>query len=197
MKTIRIIAVVCLMGLLCEPTYAQSLKDLFLKMPQEVCPLLSEYNRLELVDNQKNGKPMQTRNLLSTITKMETLTDEYAHLIATPSSEKTFKLLPLSDGNHLILVVSTVRCDSLTDSSISFYATDWQPLPATSYIPSLTNFPSDDFCQISIAPTSNQLTITTSQPLALRIDGGNPPVTTTTTQQWVWNAEENKFVVSL
>ena len=67
---------------------AQSLKDLFLKMPQEVCPVLSEYNRLEIVDNQKNDKTMQTRNLFRTFSKMEELTDDYAHLVIQELGER-------------------------------------------------------------------------------------------------------------
>ena len=54
---------------------AQSFKQLFLSMPEEICPLLSEYNRLELVDNQTNNKEMKTRNHFKTFSKMTSLTD--------------------------------------------------------------------------------------------------------------------------
>ena len=69
-------------------SYGQSLKDLFLNMPQQLCPSLSEYNRLEIVDNQKNGKPMQTRNLFKTISEMKALTNQYAHLVISQNSRK-------------------------------------------------------------------------------------------------------------
>ena len=165
--------------------YAQSLKDLFLKMPQEVCPALSEYNRLELVDNQRNGKTMQTRNQFNSYSKMETLTDSHARLIVSQNSEKEMLMLPQSDGTKIIMVVSTVLCDGIPDASISFYTTDWKPLTATDYIDTPT---ATDFRTISISPTTNQLTITTTHPLTLQMDGDNlPPKTQETSKTYQWD----------
>ena len=164
--------------------HAQSLKDLFLKMPQEVCPILSEYNRLELVDNQKNGKPMQTRNLLQGYSSMKVLTDDYASLTLSKTSEKTLKLLPQADGTSVILMISTVFCDSIADSSLSFYSTDWKPLLATDFISQPT---STEFRRISLEPETNQLTIVTSYPLALQTNGSDHLVTlpsVTSTFRW-------------
>lgn len=163
---------------------AQSLKDLFLQMPTEVCPALTEYNRLELVDNQKNGKEMRTRNAFQTYSTMKALTDDYAHLSISESSEKVMKLLKKDDGTQVIMVISTIFCDSIPDSSIGFYSTKWQPLDATTYINEPT---SEEFRHIVLDPETNTLTITVSNPLALQTDGSDNPVETTATsrtQQW-------------
>lgn len=169
---------------------AQALDDLFLKMPQQVCPVLSEYNRLELVDNQKNGKPMRTRNLLQAYSHMATLTHDYAHLVLSANSEKTLKLLPCTNGSHVILVVSTVLSDSIADSSLAFYTTDWQPLPAADLFSQPT---STDFRRISIDPGTNLLTVTTFYPLTLQTDGSDQPVILPeTTTQYRWDG--NKFI---
>lgn len=174
--------------------HAQSLKDLFLKMPQEVCPALSEYNRLEIVDNQQNGKPMQTRNLFSTFSVMEALTDTYARLKLTPYSEKEMKLLPLNNGDHIIMVVSTVHADSLTDSSICFYDTLWTPLPATDYIHEPL---SEHFRSIKVSAYTDELTVITSTPIALRTDGSDKPAETAVPVKEIhqWNRENNHFSV--
>ena len=162
-------------------------------MPQELCPTLSEYNRLELVDNQKNGKPMQTRNQFRSIAEMKALTDDYAHLILSKNSEKEMALLPTADGTPIILVISTVRCDSVPDSSLAFYTTDWKPLRTLDYY---TLPPIENFRHITIDPTTHQLTnITTNSLFRLRTDGNDtpkPPVTITTTLSWL--AEESRFV---
>ena len=163
---------------------AQSLKDLFLQMPTEVCPVLTEYNRLELVDNQKNGKEMSTRNAFQTVSKMSALTDDYAHLSVSDSSEKVMKLLTKNDGTKIIMVISTVFCDSIPDSSVSFYSTEWKPLDATAYI---SNPTSDEFRHIVLDPKTNTLTITTSNPLALQTNGSDTQVEPTSeshTLQW-------------
>ena len=173
------------MALLPCTAQAQSLKDLFLHMPMEVCPALTEYNRLELVDNQKNGKEMRTRNAFQTFSTMKVLTDDYAQLTVSDSSEKVMKLLTKTDGSKIIMVISTVFCDSIPDSSIGFYSTDWQPLDATAYIKEPT---SNDFRYIVLDPENDTLTITTSNPLSLQTDGSDTLVENTSVNHLLqWN----------
>ena len=175
-------------------SYGQSLKDLFLNMPQQLCPSLSEYNRLEIVDNQKNGKPMQTRNLFKTISEMKALTNQYAHLVISQNSEKQMMLLTKNDSTQIIMIISTILSDSIADSSVSFYTTDWQPIQASDHIDEPT---SDDFRKISINPSTLRLTITTSNPLVLQTDGSNKPAKkpAETHHTFVWNLEQNKFIL--
>lgn len=192
MKKISI--VLCFLCLLCEPTQAQSLKDLFLKMPQELCPSLSEYNRLEIVDNQKNNKPMQTRNLFRTLSEMKELTDDYAHLAISDRSEKEMKILTKGDGTRIIMVISTVLCDSVPDSSVAFYSTEWRPLRTIDYY---TLPPIENFRHVTIDPATDQLTVTTTnRPFRLITDSSSqpqPPYTITTT--FKWQTEESRFVL--
>lgn len=192
MKKISI--VLCILCFLCEITHAQSLKDLFLKMPQEVCPVLSEYNRLEIVDNQKNGKTMQTRNLFRTFSKMEELTDDYAHLVISKNSEKEMKMLTKNDGTHIIMVISTIFCDDTPDSSVAFYSTDWKPLRTLDYYPLP---PIDNFRRVTIDKNTGQLIVsTTNAPLMLNIDGSNQPKEPyTLTNTFHWSTEENRFIL--
>ena len=192
MKKISI--VLCILCFLCEITHAQSLKDLFLKMPQEVCPVLSEYNRLEIVDNQKNGKTMQTRNLFRTFSKMEELTDDYAHLVISKNSEKEMKMLTKNDGTRIIMVISTIFCDDTPDSSVAFYSTDWKPLPTHDYY---TLPPIDNFRRVTIDNNTDQLVVsTTNAPLMLNIDGSNQPKEPyTLTNTFHWSTEENRFIL--
>ena len=193
MKKISI--VLCILCYLCEITHAQSLKDLFLKMPQEVCPVLSEYNRLEIVDNQKNGKTMQTRNLFRTFSKMEELTDDYAHLVISKNSEKEMKMLTKNDGTRIIMVISTIFCDETPDSSVAFYSTDWKPLPTHDYY---TLPPIDNFRRMTIDKNTGQLIVsTTNAPLMLNIDGSNQPKEPyTLTNTFRWSIEENRFILN-
>lgn len=176
----------------CGMSHAQSLKDIFFKMPQAVCPVLSEYNRLELIDNQKNNKPMQTRNLLKTFSKMDVLEDDYARLIVSNNSEVALKLLNRKDDTPIVMVISTVSADSISDSSISFYTTDWKTLDATRFV----NAPiSEDFRSISINPDTNELTVTTLHPLMLQFDNISPPPTPQPIiKTYRWQEDECRFV---
>ena len=193
MKKISI--VLCILCFLCEITHAQSLKDLFLKMPQEVCPVLSEYNRLEIVDNQKNGTTMQTSNLFRTLSKMEELTDDYAHLVISKNSEKEMKMLTKNDGTRIIMVISTIFCDDTPDSSVAFYSTDWKPLRTLDYY---TLPPIDNFRRVTIDKNTGQLIVsTTNTPLMLNIGGSNQPKEPyTLTNTFRWSTEENRFILN-
>ena len=175
--------------------HAQSLKDLFLKMPQEVCPVLSEYNRLEIVDNQKNDKTMQTRNLFRTFSEMKELTDDYAHLVISKNSEKEFKMLTKNDGTRIIMVISTILCDDIPDSSVAFYSTEWKPLRTLDYY---TLPPIDNFRKVTIDKATSQLTVTTTNaPLKLSIEGSNQPKEPfTLTNTFRWSTEESRFILN-
>lgn len=190
-----------------------SFKDMFLRMPESVCPALTEYNRLELVDNQRNNKVMRTRNIYKTFSTMETLTDNYAHLTESNSAEKTFRLLPCAksiqsadtsadtkahqehqSATHasIIMVISTVHSDSISDSSVSFYTTDWKPLPASTYFSKAI---SNDFRVITMENGSDTLSVTTSNPLTLNLDGSNTPAKpeASRTEAYIWNASATRF----
>lgn len=190
-----------------------SFKDMFLRMPESVCPALTEYNRLELVDNQRNNKVMRTRNIYKTFSTMETLTDDYAHLTESNSAEKTFRLLPCAksiqsadtsadtkaqqehqSATHasIIMVISTVHSDSISDSSVSFYTTDWKPLSASTYF---TKAISNDFRVITMENGSDTLSVTTSNPLTLNLDGSNTPAKpeASRTEAYIWNASATRF----
>lgn len=165
-------------------TNAQSLKDLILKMPQSVCPLLSEYNKLEIVDNQKNNKALQTRNSFQTVSEMKVLTDDFAFLKTTKNTEKTFKLLTSADGEKLIIVVSTVYIDDKPDSSVELYDTNWTPLDASTIIDEPK---SSTFRYIELHQNDMQMNIITGNPLAIKTDGtlDIPKVETTKeTKEW-------------
>lgn len=173
---------------------AQSLKDLFLKMPQEVCPVLSEYNRLEIVDNQKNDKTMQTRNLFRTFSKMEELTDDYAHLVISKNSEKEMKMLAKKDGTRIIMVISTIFCDDTPDSSVAFYSTDWKPLSTLDYytLPRI-----DNFRHVTVDKVTNQLTVTTTNaPFVLQMEGNNETKKAySSTNTFRWSTEESRYIL--
>ena len=174
---------------------AQSLKDLFLKMPQEVCPVLSEYNRLEIVDNQKNDKTMQTRNLFRTFSEMKELTDDYAHLVISKNSEKEMKLLTKNDGTRIIMVISTIYCDDTPDSSLAFYSTDWKPLPTLDYY---TLPPIDNFRHVTVDKATSQLTVTTTNaPFLISTDGSDKPQQPfSATNTFRWSTEESRFILN-
>lgn len=207
MKKNHFVLITFLTGVSAATADAQSfpsLKEMFLKMPESVCPALSEYNRLELVDNQRNNKEMRTRNAYKTFSTMETLTDTYAHLTVSKSAEQTFKVLATETSSELaakdatpavIMVISTVHSDSITDSSVSFYTTSWEQLPSERFF---SQSLSDDFRLITMDGNSDKLTVTTFHPLTLTLDGSDrqTPALPAATETYIWNPVTATFKYS-
>ena len=138
---------------------------------------------------------MQTRNLFRTFSKMEELTDDYAHLVISKNSEKEMKMLTKNDGTRIIMVISTIFCDDTPDSSVAFYSTDWKPLRTLDYY---TLPPIDNFRRVTIDKNTGQLIVsTTNAPLMLNIDGSNQPKEPyTLTNTFRWSTEENRFILN-
>ncbi len=167
---------------------AQTLKELVLKMPEEVCPMLSEYNKLEMVDNQKNAKKMQTRNAFQTVSEMVTLEDAYAKIQMTKSTEKELRLLKRNDSEAVIVMVSTVHVDGSADSSVEFYDGQWAKLDATSMMDEPV---SDVFRHITLSKDEDSMHIVTFNPLAINNNDTFDKVKEEekTEQDLIWNGE--------
>ncbi len=130
--------------------------------------MLSEYNKLELIDNQKNGKVMQTRNPWQTVSELKVLTDEYALLKSTKNSEKAFKILSTSSGERIIAVVSTVYVDNKPDSSLEFYDLNWSKLDASNMMDEPV---SNKFRYIELSKDNDTMSIIYGNPLDVSLNG--------------------------
>lgn len=76
---------------------------------------------------------------------MTDLTSDYIRIKQTDKSTWEMKVLSINDSTKVICTVSTV-CGPVCDSSIDFYTTDWQRVPASEFL----ELPvMDDFFQLS------------------------------------------------
>jgi len=126
-----------------EGACAQTMPNLLRTMPDSIIPLLSHNDRLDFLDYAAAGTNAELTNRLSGKSKLLTLTDDFAHWQLTTHSDLQLKLLP-HDNGHIVCLVSTVVVDSLPDSHLRFYTTDWEPLPASTFFSS--SLPLGGFC---------------------------------------------------
>lgn len=115
--------------LMCLPlaTQAQTAKDLFLQLPDSLCPLLSANNRADCIDFLESKMRAVVTNRLDGSSEMTRLTNDYIHLRLTPQSSWEMKLLPAPDSTVMICVVQTVY-GLAADSRLTMYSPDWSPL---------------------------------------------------------------------
>ena len=125
MKKLNFILILLL--LICGNLPAQSLKDLFLKMPAELLPLLKENDRLDLIDLYEAKMNIPVTNRLDGKSSIKMLTDNYMYLTLSASSSMQIKMLTDVNGDTLLCVVNTVSAEA-ADSRIRLYKNDWQPV---------------------------------------------------------------------
>lgn len=120
---------------------AQTMKEVFLTMPDSVMPLLSKDNRADFVDFLANKMQAKVKNVYEENAYMDTLTADYTCIRPTPSSSIALKLLPLTDSTKVICMVHTFRADA-ADSKVSFYDTKWRLLDEQDFLafPVTTDF---------------------------------------------------------
>ena len=112
------------------------MKDFFKQMPDSVVPYLTENNRLDLIDFVESGMDSQVENKLGGVTRLLRLTDNYLKLRLTDASLLEMKLLQYGSGNadSLELVACAVMTygDSIKESTVRFYSSDWEPVRVAS-----------------------------------------------------------------
>ena len=110
-------------------------------MPDSVMPLLTHVNRLDFIDYCDANMEAVVTNRMDGKSRMDTLTDDFASIRYTESTDVSMKLLPLNDTTDILCMVTTIRT-SVGDSRIAFYDAQWRPLEASDYFiePSLCDF---------------------------------------------------------
>jgi hypothetical protein len=161
-----------------------------------------------IIDDHRTGQNYEVRQLSKfpnngfkemlyiKFSKMEELTDDYAHLIISKNSEKEMKMLTKNDGTRIIMVISTIFCDDVPDSSVAFYSTDWKPLRTLDYY---TLPPINNFRKVAVDKTTSRLTVTTTNaPFMLSTDGSNEPQKPfSATNTFRWSTEESRYILEI
>ena len=130
---------------------AQSMRTLFVEMPDSLMPLLTKNNREDCVDFIDAGMQARVTNRLDSKSELLKFTPDYLYLKTSSSGYMQMKMLP-AEGDTILCVVNTV-CAEACDSRIAFYTRDWQPLDGSRYFkkPLISDF---FLCVDSIASTN-------------------------------------------
>ena len=174
-----------------EGACAQTMPNLLRTMPDSIIPLLSHNDRLDFLDYAAAGTNAELTNRLSGKSKLLTLTDDFAHWQLTTHSDLQLKLLP-HDNGHIVCLVSTVVVDSLPDSHLRFYTTDWEPLPASTCVSSSLplgeaggGFSTLHASHFTLSPDHTDLILTTHR-FTLPFEGEQPVPPTISTTRFIW-----------
>jgi len=139
-RSIRLRGLALLLFLLAPclfPLRAQEMITCFSNLPDSMLPLVNAQVRGTLLLS--SARPAMTQNALGGIVKLDTITNDYLRLEPTKNSRFELLLLPAAtNGEKILAVIETVAAPA-EDSKLSFFTTEWQPLPSTQYFTAPTD----------------------------------------------------------
>ena len=95
---------------------AQDMRKLFIEMPAQMTPLMTENDRRDCIDFVDAGMRASITNRLDGKSELKVITKDYLHMQTSQSSSMQIKLLPHSpSGDSIICIINTVcaeACDS-------------------------------------------------------------------------------------
>ena len=130
----RLSILICLFFLGVSCLQGQEAKTFFKNMPDSLSPLLTAVNRADFIDFLESKMKAEVTNRFGAKSEMTALSSDYIKVRMSSQSFWEMKLLPVDDSTKVICVVSTV-CAPACDSHVKFYATDWQELSSSSFLP--------------------------------------------------------------
>lgn len=112
---------------------AQTMREAFVTMPDSVLSLLTQTNRLDLVDFLEAKMRAKVTNVFDGQTTLDSLTNDYLFMHTTSTGMVEMKLLPINDSTNVICMVHTV-CAEACDSKVHFFTPDWHELATSDFL---------------------------------------------------------------
>lgn len=120
---------------------AQTIREVFLKMPAGITPAITMVNREDMFDFNESGMKAIVTDSFDGKVEMTELSDTYISIKTSSAGNLQIKLLPLNDSVNVVCLVRTV-CPDACMSNVSFYSTEWEKQPVERFFkfPSLSEF---------------------------------------------------------
>ena len=130
-RTLLTVILFCGMTVMCHAQI--KISDLFREMPDSLLPVLSENNRLDMIDFMASGMKAEVSNRLGGRSEMTMLTDDSLRVKVSDALTVTLLLItPLDsteNGNKVICFIRTYGTDeSMLQSVTSFYTIQWNQM---------------------------------------------------------------------
>jgi hypothetical protein len=133
-KTLLTVILFCGMTVMCHAQI--KISDLFREMPDSLLPVLSEDNRLDMIDFMASGMKAEVSNRLGGRSEMTMLTDDSLRVKVSDALTVTLLLITPSDSiendNKIICFIRTYGTDEFMLQSVtSFYTIQWNLMDQT------------------------------------------------------------------
>jgi hypothetical protein len=131
MKSFKLLPTLVLL-LVTASLSAQTTKEAFVSLPENLSPDLGPYARMDLIDLYQSGLPAAIPNSFGDTIRMESFTPN-ALKISSGAASLQLVVLNLINDSQLYLLIHTV-CGPVCDSHLSFYSPAWNRLQPDPFI---------------------------------------------------------------
>ncbi|MDR2683124.1 MAG: DUF3256 family protein [Dysgonamonadaceae bacterium] len=111
---------------------AQTTKEAFIALPENLSADLSAYSRMDLIDLYHAGLPARVKNSFGDTLTLEKLTPDYLRLHTGKGSLQLI-ILTMVNESQLYCLIRTV-CGPVCDSRMEFYSPSWNRLQTNTFI---------------------------------------------------------------
>ena len=110
---------------------AQTVREAFLDMPDDILLLQTANDRADFIDFTESGMKSVVKDKMDYPAELVVKKDNY--LLLKTSSDFQMKVLPLNDSVNVICTVTTVYAPAAS-SRINFYSSQWKELDGSSFL---------------------------------------------------------------
>ena len=122
----KIVFIVFLLSIAVRPVHAQTVSELFVKLPGSEFFTLSVLDRMDLIDMYKEGEEATLKNFFDDSCSILRMTDDYIKIKTGINTTELFLLTMINDSK-IVGLIQTV-CAPVCDSYIEFYTTNWRKI---------------------------------------------------------------------
>jgi len=131
--TVRVIVLAFMMMFSMPPkVVSQTMKDLWIAMPDSLFPYLNQSLRSEGVALAERNLDATVVNLLKEKTRIDTLSADYMAVTMSKSMSLQMRLLPSEQGDSVLCIVKRY-CVPETESTMTLYARDWKRIETIAF----------------------------------------------------------------
>ena len=133
--------IICLLLMLSifDNINAQSMRSLWINMPDSVIGYLDKNSRIESLDYLEMKVKSDVKNMLGETSTVDTITNDFMSATLSSAMKLTIKKLPVDSNDSLICMVRTYTAGNQKESSICFFNNKWEPLKINVEIPTQSN----------------------------------------------------------
>ena len=128
----KIVFIILLLGATVRFVEAQTVGEMFIKMPESELLTLTASHRSDLINLYKAGKNATIKNRFEDSCSIISMKEEYLQ-IRTGNHTLEMFLLPMINDSKIIGLIQTV-CAPVCDSQLEFFTTSWKKLTTSVFI---------------------------------------------------------------